>query len=174
MMLKTDEVNFRELNSITVSNNYANDIYEIEKECFSEPWSLKGIKDTIDNENSYFVVCELGNSIIGYAGMYVVCDEGYVYNIAVKKMYRNFGIGKTLLNKLLIHCNDKGLKFLSLEVRQTNLAAMNLYRKYEFLKVGIRKNFYSFPQEDAVIMTKYFKDNGDVILYENTSNRDVV
>ncbi len=139
-----------------LSLSFISDVSKIEKECFSEPWSEKSILEEFNNQNSYFVVATLENDIIGYAGMYCVCDEGYIYNIAVRKQYRGLGVGKRLLICLEDYSKQNKLKFLTLEVRNTNNIAINLYEKSLFTKVGVRKDFYSNPKEDAIIMTKYF------------------
>ena len=81
--------------------------------------------------------------------------EGYIYNIAVKFKYRRFGIGKDIVNELVNYSKNKNLKFLSLEVRKSNAPAINLYSNCGFEKVGNRKNYYTNPLEDAIIMTKF-------------------
>lgn len=130
-------------------------VAEIEKECFSKPWSEKAIKTEINNDLSYFVVAKVGNEVVGYGGMYSVMGEGYIYNIAVKFKYRRFGIGKDIVNELVNYSKNKNLKFLSLEVRKSNTPAINLYSNCGFEYVGNRKNFYTDPIEDAIIMTKF-------------------
>ena len=130
-------------------------VAEIEKECFSKPWSEKAIKTEINNDLSYFVVAKVGNEVVGYGGMYSVMGEGYIYNIAVKRKYRKFGIGTNIVNELVNYSKIKSLNFLSLEVRKSNTPAINLYSNCGFEKVGNRKNFYTNPLEDAIIMTKF-------------------
>ena len=130
-------------------------VAEIEKECFSKPWSEKAIKTEINNDLSYFVVAKVGNEVVGYGGMYSVMGEGYIYNIAVKRKYRKFGIGTNIVNELVNYSKNKNLKFLSLEVRKSNAPTINLYSNCGFEYVGNRKNFYTDPIEDAIIMTKF-------------------
>lgn len=130
-------------------------VAEIEKECFSKPWSEKAIKAVINNDLSYFVVAKVGNEVVGYGGMYSVMGEGYIYNIAVKRKYRKFGIGTNIVNELVNYSKIKSLNFLSLEVRKSNSPAINLYSNCGFEYVGNRKNFYTDPIEDAIIMTKF-------------------
>ena len=130
-------------------------VAEIEKECFSKPWSEKAIKTEINNDLSYFVVAKVGNEVVGYGGMYSVMGEGYIYNIAVKRKYRKFGIGTNIVNELVNYSKIKSLNFLSLEVRKSNTPAINLYSNCGFKKIGNRKNFYTNPLEDAIIMTKF-------------------
>ena len=127
-------------------------IAEIEKECFLEPWSEQAVLDSA-NLDCVFVLFEKDGQAVGYAGIQIVLDEGYITNIAVKKAFRRQGIATVLINELLKMLNDK-LSFISLEVRASNSAAIKLYELLGFEKAGIRKNFYSAPKEDALIMTK--------------------
>lgn len=128
-------------------------VAEIEKECFSHPWSEKAILDSY-SANTKFFVAENSEKIVGYAGIQCVLDEAYVTNIAVSGEYRLFGIGTRLTNTLLDYCEKGGFSFLSLEVRESNVAAISVYLKAGFEKAGIRKGFYDSPKEDAIIMTK--------------------
>ena len=130
-------------------------VAEIEKECFSNPWSEKAIKTAINDDLSHFIVAKIGNEVVGYGGMYSVMGEGYIYNIAVKRKYRKFGIGTNIVNELVNYSKIKSLNFLSLEVRKSNAPAINLYSNCGFEYVGNRKNFYTDPIEDAIIMTKF-------------------
>ena len=140
----------------TVQNKDINEIAEIEKACFSSPWSKSLLEDATKNENSYFFKAIANGKIVGYSGIYVVLNEGYVYNNAVLKEFRSQGFGAALTNKLLQIAENLHLEFLSLEVRVSNTAAIHLYEKHNFKKVGIRKAFYTNPTEDALIMTHYF------------------
>ena len=88
--------------------------------------------------------------------MYTVLDEGYVTNIGVLPEFRRRGIGAKIVNQLINFSKEKTLSFLSLEVRVSNMAAINLYKSLGFEEVGKRKNFYRLPNEDALIMTRYF------------------
>lgn len=133
---------------------------KLEKECFSSPWSEKGFECAINEGLSYFISAknETGD-FMGYAGMYSAADEGYIYNIAVWTEYRSNGVGSALLKNLLEYSEKSGLLFLSLEVRKSNINAIKFYEKLGFKELGIRKNFYDFPKEDAVIMSYYFNKN---------------
>ncbi len=130
---------------------------KLEKECFSSPWSKNGFKCAIEEGLSYFICARNENGdFLGYAGMYSAADEGYIYNIAVRTKYRSNGVGTALLKKLLEYAGGRGLSFLSLEVRKSNINAIKFYEKLRFKELGIRKDFYDFPKEDAVIMSYYF------------------
>ena len=130
-------------------------IAELEKECFSSPWSENALLESYNADTRFFVFSENGK-ILGYAGLQVVPPEGYVTNIAVTKTARGRGIGKSLVEALIDFGKDRALVFISLEVRQSNLPAISLYTKCGFSEVGKRKNFYQNPTEDAIIMTKEF------------------
>jgi len=134
------------------------DATELEMQCFSSPWSEKGFQEAMLGGLSYFVAARSqGGDFLGYAGMYSAADEGYIYNIAVCEKYRLMGIGSRLLENLLEYSKNLELRFLSLEVRVSNLSAVKFYEKLGFKNLGIRKNFYDFPKEDAFIMSYYFK-----------------
>ncbi len=133
----------------------AKEIAFIEKHCFSTPWSEEQIKSSDDN--TVFFLLKTEGKTVGYAGMYTVLDEGYVTNIGVLPEYRKMGFGKKLINKLIEFSLEKSLAFLSLEVRESNKVAIDLYSSFGFKEVGIRKNFYTNPNENAKIMTRFFK-----------------
>jgi len=128
-------------------------IAAIEEECFSLPWSSQGIIDALW-EGARFLVFEEAGEILGYVGIRFVMDEGYIYNVAVKKDHRRRGIAQALLEKIDELAEELELSFVSLEVRESNTAAVSLYEKMGYGKDGIRPNFYEFPRENAIIMTK--------------------
>ena len=134
----------------------ADEIAFIEKHCFSTPWSAEQIKSS--NDSTVFFIAKESGEAVGYAGMYTVLDEGYVTNIGVLPNHRKKGIGKALTQRLIDYSISQKLSFLSLEVRVSNSVAIGLYTTLGFKEVGKRKNFYSNPKEDALIMTRYFKD----------------
>ncbi len=128
-------------------------IAELEKECFSDPWSADAVALSAA-EGVRFFVYEENDIILGYAGLQSVLDEGYITNIAVTKSARGRGIGKILLAHLDEVAKDSLLSFISLEVRESNTAAITLYEKCGYENVGKRPAFYENPREDAIIMTK--------------------
>ena len=127
----------------------AKELNEIEKECFSAPWSEESFKNA---ENTRFYLYFEDQKVVGYVGIYSVLDEGYITNIAVLKDYRKKGIATKLLKELTE--KESNLSFISLEVRVSNIAAISLYEKFEFKQEGIRKAFYSNPKEDGLILTR--------------------
>jgi len=132
---------------------------EIEKECFVHPWSEQSIESEMSKENSVFLMAFDGENPIGYVGLSVVFDEGYMGNLAVVSEYRRNGVGRALMNELVSECQSLGLAFATLEVRASNIPAVNLYKSLGFIEVGRRKNYYKEPLEDALLLTKFFTEN---------------
>lgn len=133
----------------------ASHIAELEKECFSLPWSKKTITEAMENGTTFFTA-QKGEKTVGYIGVSIILDEGYITNIAVTKKERKKGIGTALLERVFAEARDNNLSFISLEVRESNKKAISLYEKFGFKKEGKRKNFYDNPKEDALILTKRF------------------
>ena len=132
----------------------AKEIFAIEMECFSVPWSLDSIETELLNEDKklYYVV-EDGNGVVGYAGALLVYDEGQITNIAIRPSARRQGFGAKLTSALIEECFKRGMHEIFLEVRISNLSALSLYRQLGFTVKGMRKNYYSEPKEDAYIMS---------------------
>lgn len=135
-------------------------IAKLEKICFSEPWSADGIAESYKTGTKFFVA-ECGGRVLGYAGIKPVLDEGYITNIAVFPKHRNNGVATALIKRIFSFARDNALSFVSLEVRESNLAAISLYNKFGFKTEGRRRDFYRDPCEDALIMTKRFKTDED-------------
>lgn len=132
------------------------DVYIIETECFSHPWSRQSLENELNNETSLFLVAKEENEVIGYIGMSIVIDEGYIFNVAVRESYRNKGVATALINELVTYGKKNNFCFITLEVRESNQPAISLYSKFGFIKAGERKDYYSNPKENAILMTKYF------------------
>lgn len=130
-------------------------IHKVEASAFESPWSEKTIEDLINNEYAKCFGCFAEGVLVGYIALEWVLDEGSLTNLAVMPSYRRQGIAEALALKLLDFAKEKDLQFVTLEVRVTNTPASNLYRKTGFQDVGVRKNYYSNPREDALLMTKY-------------------
>lgn len=130
-------------------------VYIIETECFSHPWSKQSLEEELNNETSLFLVAKEENEVIGYIGMSIVIDEGYIFNVAVREKYRNKGVATALINELVTYGKKNNFSFITLEVRESNLPAISLYSKFGFIKAGERKDYYSNPKENAILMTKY-------------------
>lgn len=128
-------------------------VSEIEKTCFNDAWSENLIKGELDNGNAVVFVAQYRENVVGYINFYNIVGEGNINRIAVLPQYRKQGIADALMKAMLGWAKENKLVFVTLEVRQSNTAAISLYRKYGFENVGIRNNFYSAPVEDAVLMT---------------------
>lgn len=126
----------------------------IEREAFSEPWSFDAFKSSMEQKHTIYLVACMGRTVAGYCGIYISLDEGEIPNVAVKSSMRNRGIGERMLADLLCRAEKKGVSSVFLEVRESNAPARRLYEKLGFEAVGIRKNFYEKPAENAVIMWK--------------------
>ncbi len=132
-------------------------IVEVEKRCFSLPWTAEQLAAQIKNAQHEFIAAiSPDGTVLGYVGMMYVLDEGYISNVATDLPWRRQGIADALIGRLCAICEGLRLSFVSLEVRAGNAPAVALYEKHGFAPVGLRKNYYERPREDAVIMTKYF------------------
>ncbi|MBT2658483.1 ribosomal protein S18-alanine N-acetyltransferase [Bacillus sp. ISL-18] len=128
-------------------------VLEVEHASFTTPWSREAFFNEIHNNKfAVYIVLEENEKIVGYCGTWVVIDEAHVTNIAIRPEYRGKKLGEALLSKLISTTREMGARSMTLEVRVTNHVAQSLYRKFGFQNGGIRKNYYSDNQEDALIM----------------------
>ena len=132
-------------------------IEELEKQCFSQPWTREQLISQLPDEQHEFLAALHEGRPVGYVGMMCVLDEGYIANVAVSPDWRRQGIGDALIAELLRRAVSRELAFVTLEVRAGNEAAKALYAKHGFVPVGLRKKYYASPTEDAVLMTKFLK-----------------
>ena len=126
----------------------------IETMSFSMPWSLHAFTEATRNPNYRFLVAEENGEILGYCGFVYVLDEAEIPNVCVSAEARRRGIGRALMNALVEMAAELGIVTLHLEVRKSNLPAQNLYHAIGFEEIGIRKNFYDLPKEDAILVCK--------------------
>ena len=138
-----------------MTSGQLDNVYIIETECFSHPWSKQSLEEELNNETSLFLVAKEENEVIGYIGMSIVIDEGYIFNVAVRENHRNKGVATALINELVTYGKKNNFSFITLEVRESNLPAISLYSKFGFIKAGERKDYYSNPKENAILLTKY-------------------
>ena len=136
-------------------------IAELEKECFSEPWSTLSLQEELSNENARFFAAVEGSEVLGYIGCILVCGEGSITNVAVSKKARRKGIASRLLEELISALKSEGAESIFLEVRTSNEAAQNLYKKFGFSVCGERRDFYRNPTENAYIMKLLLNLLGD-------------
>lgn len=128
-------------------------VLEVEKATFSVPWTTDIFNHELtDNQHAYYYVVELDERIIGYSGMWIVIDEAQITNIAILPEFRGKKIGESLFFHMMQTALRLGTVQLSLEVRVSNIIAQKLYRKFGLTPGGIRKNYYTDNQEDALVM----------------------
>ena len=139
----------REMNASDVTA-----IAELEKCCFSDPWSENSIASELNNPLSYWLVAEVDGEVAGYVGSQSVLDAADMMNLAVSPKYRKQGIGQALVENLVQHLQQNNVIALLLEVRVSNAPAIALYEKLGFIQVGRRPNYYHNPREDALILRK--------------------
>lgn len=139
-----------------MNESHVDGVYKLSKECFSVPWTLESINNELNNPLAKYIVAQdlSTREVIGFVGVWIIAGEGDITNIAVSPKYRNKGIASELLTKLFELCKTFSCEHLTLEVRLSNIAAQNLYKKFNFKEEGIRKGYYSDNNEDAIIMWK--------------------
>jgi len=126
---------------------------EINKKCFSVPWSLESMKKESKNKLASYKIAEIDGEIVGYGGFWLIMDEAEITNVVVSEEYRGKKISKLLMNELIEKARERGASYMSLEVRSKNEIAKNLYKGLDFKVDGLRKNYYNNPKDDCYIMT---------------------
>ena len=130
---------------------------ELEKQCFSDPWSVSAFEYELQNPLSLWLVAAEGDTVAGYVGTQTVIDESDMMNIAVHPDFRRQKIAENLILRLIRMLDERQSKSLTLEVRVSNAAAIALYDKLGFVQVGRRPGYYRNPREDAYILRKEWK-----------------
>jgi len=133
---------------------HVSQIAELEKLCFSAPWSERSIASELDNKLALWLVALEGETVAGYIGSQTVMDETDMMNVAVHPDFRRKGIAEALVSALVVELKEKQSHCLTLEVRASNTPAICLYEKLGFCEIGRRKNYYRNPREDALILRK--------------------
>ena len=144
-------------NIINAEKRHIAELEELEKQCFSMPWTAEMLETQLPDDKHVFIVAENDEQLLGYVGMMHILDEGYISNVAVSPKCRRMGIADALISELIKRAEALELAFITLEVRESNTPARSLYSKHGFSDVGIRKNYYDFPKENAILMTKFMK-----------------
>ena len=128
-------------------------VHEIEEQAFSKPWSFESFLAELEsNRCARYLVAERKGEIVAYAGAWLVLEEGHITNVAVRACERGKGIGKAIVKALMQYAANLGIRYMTLEVRKSNVAAQSLYRSLGFLEVGLRKRYYEDNDEDALLM----------------------
>ena len=126
----------------------------LEEECFSSPWSERAFLESFDSGSASFFVCESDGVTAGYAGCVRVLDECSITNVAVTSACRRQGVARGLLDMLESEMYSLGVRYVYLEVRASNAAAISAYESRGYLCEGVRRHFYSMPVEDAYVYKK--------------------
>ena len=143
---------------VDAEKGHTAEIAALERICFSCPWSQEQLVNQLKGEHHEFLAAiDEKGAVVGYAGMMYVLDEGYISNVAVAPEYRGTGIGDALISGMLDRAEGKEFSFVTLEVRESNEAAISLYKKHDFVLAGRRKGYYESPREDALLMTHFFQ-----------------
>jgi len=132
------------------------DVMELERASFSSPWSERMFRDELDNEYSHTLLArDEEGRLAGFICFIIVLDEMQIMNLAVREDLRGGGLGKALARKVIRFGRDRGVRSATLEVRQSNKAAISLYTGLGFEVAGLRRGYYEKPRENAVIMWLY-------------------
>lgn len=146
------------VNIIPTTEEHLDKIAEIEALCFSTPWSRKSFADSMMNDKvTTLFTATVSNETVGYICLFHLFEEGELLNIAVSPDYRKQGIAQQLINKMFELFKQKDITRITLEVRESNNNAKNLYIKNGFKAIGIRKNYYTSPTENGIVMEKLLK-----------------
>ena len=150
----------KQVKIVPMAAEHLDRLEQLERMCFSRPWSKKMLAEELDNQCAAFLVAVEPETekAVGYAGLLVVADEGYITNVAVDPSCRRQGMAAQLLQVFDNFAKGNHLAFLTLEVRPSNAAAIALYEGFGFREVGRRRNYYDLPKEDALILTKYYTE----------------
>jgi ribosomal-protein-alanine N-acetyltransferase len=134
--------------------DHVSQVAELEKICFSDPWSEKSIASELTNPLSLWLVAVEDDRVAGYVGSQSVMGESDMMNVAVQPDFRRQGVAEKLVLELVAALAKKDNHCLTLEVRASNAPAISLYEKLGFAQIGLRKNYYRNPKEDALILRK--------------------
>ena len=137
-------------------------IFELEKEIFSDPWGRDAFVEQVEGENWGGFVAESQSEIIGYACYFIAYVEAHLTNIAVDEKFRRKSVAKLLLDNILQIVEKNQCEYLLLEVRPSNVSAITFYERHDFKLLYRRPNYYHSPVEDALVMVRYFENDGDV------------
>lgn len=144
----------REFEIIPMGPRHVSQVADLEKQCFSDPWSEKSVASELENELSLWLVAGEGENLLGYVGSQSVLGEADMMNLAVSPDARRLGVGRALVTALVQALRERAVHSLTLEVRGSNGPARALYESLGFVRVGRRPGYYQNPKEDALILRK--------------------
>ena len=134
-------------------------IYEVEKTAFPIPWPISSFEEELKNMFATYLVAKVEKRVVGYIGMWFVMDECHITNIAVHKDFRKQKIATKLINEMFKLCKEYEIAYINLEVRENNIPAQSLYKKFGFKEDCVRKDYYKNPdstRENAIMMSLEF------------------
>lgn len=155
------EVEYSHRNPINIRKMEITDVeqvHEIESLCFPTPWSLDSFRQEMENPMAFYLIAEVGGRVAGYAGIWQIIDEGHITNVGVHPGFQGMGIGEKLMRELIKESEKRLLFNMTLEVRVSNIPAINLYKKLKFHEAGVRKGYYTDTREDGLIMWLNMKE----------------
>jgi len=148
MAIARAEINYQPLRA-----DHIKLLMPIELDAYPEPWTERMFRDEIGNTRSHFFVAILDGKVVGYGGFWLVLDEAHITSVTIEHDSRSLGYGRTLFEHLLKSARDVGASVATLEVRESNTPARNLYTSMGFCQVGIRKGYYPKSGENAIVMS---------------------
>ena len=138
---------------VPMTKEHVAGIKKVDDLCFESPWSLKAFESELENPIAFYFVAISEEKVIGYCGYWWTFGEAQITNVAVAPEYRQKGIASALMDEMINHCREMDVYSVTLEVRVSNNAAISMYEKYGFERVGLRPKYYD-GKEDALLMTK--------------------
>ena len=148
-MMKTAEITIRSLNNEDIPG-----IVDIEMQCFTTPWTHHAFRMELKNRMAVYRLAEVRGKVAAYAGMWLIIDEAHITNVAVHPDFRRLGLGRKIMETMVAEARSRNILRMTLEVRKSNKAAIQLYKDTGFLIAGIRPGYYYDNGEDAIIMWK--------------------
>lgn len=146
--------NLKNLSITMMDKDDIDEILEISSKSFHISWSRNSYENELINPNATYFIAKFDNKVIGFAGTWIILDESQITNIAVDPNFRNNKVASKLLETLILYCSKKGCTSFTLEVRENNEPAKNLYMNHGFKIEGLRKGYYQDNKENALIMQK--------------------
>lgn len=146
-----------EVKQVTIQRMSENDVEEVaqvESRCFSDPWSKKNFQEELRHRFSIPLVVKSGAKVVGYTCLWHIFEQMEIANFAVSPEFRRKGIGRMVMDGVLSEAKRRGCLSVILSVRESNQAAISLYKKYGFVELERKRNYYRYPTEDAIIMVK--------------------
>jgi ribosomal-protein-alanine N-acetyltransferase len=137
-----------------LQEKHLDEVMPIEQEAYPEPWTIGMFRQDIHNPSAHFYVACIGDTLVGYVGMWRAVDEAHITSVTVRQDYRGRRLGCALVEFILNVARRIGLRYATLEVRESNLRAQRLYYKMGFNNVGRRKGYYHKTNEDAIVMSR--------------------